>query len=123
MKLSLTLDYTIGEGWLQPWVEGLRQGKAMASSCSTCGQLRFPPVRICPICRVASGGWAQLDGRATVEFRTIGTDGDFALARFDGATGAALVCAEALPEHSKRGRLRAVPDGPPAIILGPETTP
>lgn len=121
MKLTLTLDYTIGEGWLAPWVDGIRQGKAIASRCSRCRHAQFPPLRICPNCHIGSDGWTHLDGRATIQFRTTGTDGDFALARFDGADGSALVRADKLPRSASRGRLRPIPDGPPVMSLGPES--
>lgn len=120
MKHTLTLDYTIGEGWLQPWVDGIRQGLAMASRCSTCGQAQFPPLRICPTCRVATDGWQRLDGGAVVLFRTTGSDGDFALAAFDGAEGAAVVRVGALPAAATRGCLLPAGDGPPVMCLGPE---
>lgn len=121
MKYSLTLDYTIGEGWLQVWVDGLRKGRAMASSCSSCGHAQFPPLRICPTCKIVSDDWTQLDGSASIQFRTTGTDGDFALVQFDGADSAAVVRTDALPEFMKRGRLLPAGDGPPVLRLGPET--
>ena len=117
MKYSLTLDYTIGEGWLQVWVDGLREGRAMASSCSTCGHAQFPPLRICPTCKIASDDWTQLDGSASIQFRTTGTDGDFALVQFDGADSAAVVRTDALPEFMKRGRLLPAGGWPARIAL------
>ena len=120
MKLSLNLDYTLGEGWLAPWVEALREGRALASSCSECGSAYFPPVRHCPNSGALSDGWQPLSGRATILFRTAGADGDFALAAFDGAQGAAIVRAERLPQDATRGSLQAIPDGQPTLILGSE---
>jgi len=123
MKLRLDLDYDLAEGWLAPWVAGLRAGRAVASACGGCGTARFPPLRICPDCNVAADRWQDVSGRATILFRTTGRDGDVALARVDGARGAAVVRLDGLPDGALSGRLRAVPDGPPALILGPETTP
>ena len=122
MKPSLPLDDTIGEGWLRPWIDGLRCGDAVASKCSQCGHSQFPPLRICPTCRVASDGWTHLDGGATVQFRTKGADGDFALVKFDGSNGAAVVRAESLPPDVTRGRLIPEPVGPPVMRIGPEFT-
>lgn len=123
MKRRLALDYSLGEGWLAPWLEGLRQGKAVASTCSACGEVQFPPLRTCPACRVRSDGWCNLSGGATVLYRTAGADGDMALARFDGAIGAAIARAEALPEGASRAVLAPCPDDPPilALIAEPET--
>lgn len=120
MKLALSLDYTIGEGWMLPWVEGLRQGKAVASACSQCNQAQFPPTRLCPNCHIRSDGWKELGGGAAVLFRTTGADGDFALARFDGSEGAVVVRAESLPENATRGHLNAVDEGSPSLSLVPE---
>ena len=120
MKRRVELDYSLGEGWLAPWLEGLRQGKAVASTCGACGAAQFPPLRICPACRVPSDGWSALGGGATILFRTIGTDGDFALVRFDGAEGAALARASALPQGADRAVIGASPNGPPVISLKSE---
>ena len=120
MKRGVTLDYALGEGWLKPWLDGLREGKAVASTCPSCGEAQFPPLRTCPDCRIPSDGWRTLPGGATILFRTTGTDGDFAMARFDGARGAAIARAGALPEGATRAVLAACPDDPPLMSLGPE---
>lgn len=120
MKHRVTLDYTLGEGWLAPWVDGLREGRAVASRCTTCASARFPPLRMCPDCRRPSDGWVTLSGRATILWRTAGTDGDFALATFDGAEGAAIIRTDNLPPDTTHGRLRACPDGPLFLQLEPD---
>ena len=117
MKRRLDLDYTLGEGWLAPWLDGLRQGKAVASTCSACGEAHFPPLRTCPTCRTPTDGWRILDGGAAILFRTVGTDGDFALAHFDGASGAVVVRAEALPQDATRTVIVACPNDPPILSL------
>ncbi len=121
MKHHLSLDYTIAEGWLRPWVDGLRDGRAVASTCSHCDNTQFPPLRICPNCRMPSDGWRELPGGATLLHRTFGSDGDFALARFDGAERSAVVRAEHLPGDARRGQLAAVPVGHPRLILQSES--
>ncbi|MBC6407676.1 MAG: hypothetical protein GDA40_05895 [Rhodobacteraceae bacterium] len=122
MKHRISLDYDLAEGWLAPWTQGLRKGEAVASRCSACGTARFPPLRRCPDCRVPSDGWVTLSGRATVVWRTTGADGDFVLAQFEGADGAAVLCADHLPRDAAMGRLRASGDGPLALELEAEQT-
>ncbi len=117
MKRHLALDYTLGEGWLAPWLDGLRAGKAVASTCPACGEARFPPLRTCPTCRVRSDGWRTLSGGATVLYRTTGTDGDIAMARFDGAVGATIARADALPDGATRAVLAPCPVDPPILSL------
>ena len=120
MKKTVTLDYTLGEGWLAPWLDGLRAGAAVASACSACGDAHFPPLRVCPTCRIPCDGWLRLKGGATILFRTAGADGDFAMARFDGASGTAIVRSDALPQGATRARLSPCPDDPPRLALIPE---
>lgn len=120
MKRDVALDYALGEGWLAPWLDGLREGRAVASTCSACGNAHFPPLRTCPDCRRPSDGWQSLPGGAAILFRTRGADGDFAMAQFDGARGAAIARADALPEGAVRAVLAACPDDPPLISLRPE---
>ena len=51
MKHRVVLDYELAEGWLAPWIEGLRNGEAVASHCTACDSAWFPPLRACPGCR------------------------------------------------------------------------
>ena len=120
MQRRLNLEYSLGEGWLAPWLDGLKEGKAVASTCAACGAAQFPPLRICPNCRLPSDGWVVLDGTARILFRAVGADGDFALVQFDGAERAAIARTDALPADTDRAVLRASPDGQPVISLAPE---
>ena len=120
MKHTLSLDYSLAEGWLRPWVDGLHEGRAVASVCNTCDCAHFPPLRICPDCKAPSENWRELSGGAKLQYRTSGSDGDFALAQFDGAEGLAVVRTERLPKDARRGRLAAVPDGELRLSLEPE---
>jgi len=117
MKRRVALDYTINEGWLAPWLAGLRLGEAIASTCSDCGTAQFPPQRACPTCRKPSDGWRRLTGGATILHRTTGSDGDFAMARFDGASGAAIARADRVPHGATRACLAPGPDDPPVLSL------
>lgn len=123
MKRQVTLEYALGAGWLAPWLEGLRAGRAVASSCSACGKAQFPPLRTCPDCRRPSDGWRSLPGGATILFRTQGSDGDVAMARFDGSSAAAIARADALPQGTRRAVLAPCPTDPPtlSLIVEPET--
>ena len=120
MKRHVTLDYTLGTGWLTPWLDGLRKGKAVASSCSACDAAHFPPLRACPTCRKPSDGWRNLDGTATVLFRTNGADGDIAMVQFDGASSACVARADTLPDGATRCVLTASTDNPPTPALTAE---
>ena len=122
MKHQLSLEYDLSEGWLADWVEGLRNGEALASRCSACNARYFPPLRVCADCRAQSDGWVTLSGRAKVIRRTNGVDGDFVLAQFEGAKGAAVMRAGRLPEDALFGQLRACGDHPLALELEPERT-
>lgn len=123
MKRQVALEYTLGTGWLAPWLDGLATGAAVASICSACAAAQFPPLRTCPKCRLPSDGWRTLKGGATILFRTTGTDGDIAMVQFDGASGSAIARAEALPETATRAVLAPCPTDPPTLTLiaEPET--
>lgn len=116
----MVLEYTLGEGWLSHWLDGLREGRAIGSSCSACDDVQFPPLRVCPNCRTLSDGWKELSGGATILFRTDGTDGAFALVRFDGARSSAIVGAGGLPPGATRATLAPCPEDPPVPTLIPE---
>ncbi|MBT0956721.1 hypothetical protein IV417_04945 [Alphaproteobacteria bacterium KMM 3653] len=88
MKRQVTLDYTLPEGALRPYFEGLREGRAMASHCVICGRVAFPARAQC--CG-ADVEWRALSGRAQVERRTDGGGRGFALVRFEGADTRATV--------------------------------
>lgn len=117
MKRTVALEYTLGEGWLMPWLDGLRHGKAVASTCAACGEAQFPPLRACPSCHERSDGWRTLSGVGKILHRTTGADGDFAMIRFDGANGAAIARADALPPDATRASLAACSNDPPTLVL------
>ena len=116
--IQLSLDYTLSPGWLLPWVEGLREGRAVARTCESCNRVSFVPLRVCA-CGGVAGTWVDLSGLATVLTRTAGSDGSFALARFDGADTQTVVALSNFPEGHLTGRLRASEAERPAIILQP----
>ncbi|MCY6379808.1 hypothetical protein [Hoeflea prorocentri] len=116
----LQLDYNLAPGWLQPWVEALEAGSALARTCAACGKVSFVPLRTCT-CGCAEGTWTPLPGTATLERRTEGADGSFALVTFDGADTSTVVRLESFPEEMNRGTIAAAKDGLPALVLRPLT--
>jgi hypothetical protein len=118
MNLTLTLDYTLSPGWLSPYVEGLRRGEAIAARCTACGRTSLPPQRACA-CGSTGSQFVRLSGEACVAARASGTDGDFALVRFDGADTLSVARLEGWGTGT-RGCIRASPGERPALILAPK---
>lgn len=119
MKRRLTLDYTLGEGFLAPYLDGLRAGRAIAGRCATCGRTSLPPEPTCP-CGARTSQPIPLTGEATVHWRTTGTDGDVALVRFDGADTLSLARLENFTDET-RGHIIPAPHA--ALVLSPKATP
>ncbi|MEM0120905.1 MAG: Zn-ribbon domain-containing OB-fold protein [Thermoprotei archaeon] len=61
---ELRLRYEIPVGEVYTFFKGLEEGKVLASKCSTCGQLYFPPQGACPKCRGDKMEWVDLNGEA-----------------------------------------------------------
>ena len=114
----LALDYSLPAGWLAPYLDGLREGRAMGWACASGGTVSFPPLRA-GSGGPADGAWVRLSGRATILARTSGSDGDFALAAFEGAKGAATVRLVDLPEAASEGTLLPGTGPMPQLCLGP----
>lgn len=85
MKVRLVLDYSINEGVLQPYFDGLRAGRAIASRCDHCNHVAFPARSTCAICRADTISFQPLSGRAEVVHRSDGPAASHALVRFEGA--------------------------------------
>jgi len=118
----LTLDYTLAPGWMEPWVDALMAGRALARRCP-CGHVSFPPLRTCPACDGGEGDWIALPGTARIVHRTDGADGPHALARFDGADTAAIAALHDVPPGATRATLTAPPGPLPRLILTAGATP
>jgi uncharacterized OB-fold protein len=119
MKRMLTLDYTLGEGFLAPYLDGLRSGTAMAGCCTACGRVALPPEPVCD-CGGRDPTMVALAGTATVLWRTTGVDGDVGLVRFDGADSNALA---RLDGFARETRGRIAPSAEAALVLTPEVAP
>lgn len=121
MKHRLILDYTLGEGELSPYLDGLRRGAATARHCLHCGRVTFPPERMCGCSsadnRTASFEWKTLDATAEIAHRTDGSGGAFALARFAGADNLA-VCRIINPTvKASSARLCPADDNRPGLVV------
>lgn len=116
MKLGLTLAYDMAEGFLGPYLSGLREGRAVAGTCNACGRTALPPEATC-LCGARDFSARPLSGKATVLWRTSGTDGDVALVRFDGAETLSMARLDGFSEQ-QRGVVAASPEG--ALVIVPE---
>jgi uncharacterized OB-fold protein len=47
--------------------EGLKQGKVLATKCTQCGKIYFPPNADCPDCSDSSLEWVELSKEAEIE--------------------------------------------------------
>ena len=112
----LALEYNLASGWMTPFVEGLRTGVATGRHCSDCAKVSFPPVRICP-CGSTNGTWVALSGQAEIIWRTDGSDGSFALARFEGANTLSSVKLIDVDDDTTDGQLIASEGDLPMLLL------
>lgn len=118
MNFALTLEYSLAEGWLAPFVAGLRSGQAVAARCGDCSRISFPPARVCD-CGCRSSDWLTLPGTATVAYRTTGADGDFALVRFDVSDTHSVARLDRFGPDDIKGCIVACLAERPALILCP----
>jgi uncharacterized protein len=116
MKLNLSLDYALAEGWLAPFVAGLRDGRAVAARCTACDAVSFPPARVCA-CGSRQSVWVTLDGTARVIWRTAGLDGDFALVQFAGASSSSIARLQGMPESKTNGQIAPARPERPAVVV------
>lgn len=120
MNLDLSLTYDLAPGWLAPYINGLRAGQAVAARCTGCDRVSFPPLRICP-CGGRATLWANLPGTASLRFRSTGSDGDFALVAFDGASGLAVARLDGFGPDAQHGQISAANGPRPGLVLRPMT--
>ena len=105
----LTLDYQLQTGWLEPFINGLLQGYAVARRCSACAKTTFPPIRVCA-CQHTEGDWVNLSGKAEITYRCEGADGNFALVQFEGADTQTVVRLNAMTDVDDIGYLQCASD-------------
>lgn len=116
IEFTLTLNYQLNAGWLSPFIEGLRNGKLMARQCTACSRTSLPPTRSCT-CGSHDGNWVVLNGTASILKRTTGSDGDFALVRFDGADTMSVVAMDSLPSNAKSAVVKLADSKLPSLTL------
>ncbi len=116
IEYQLTLDYQLQAGWLEPFVNGLQQGIAIARCCSACKKTSFPPIRVCE-CNHTVGEWVTLSGEARIAHRCDGTEGSFALAKFDGADTQTVVRLDTMADTDITGYLKQTPKNTAALVL------
>ncbi len=116
MKLTLTLEYDLAEGWLAPYIAGLRDGRAVAARCTACDAVSFPPMRTCG-CGGTQSTWVTLVGTAKVIWRSVGVDGDFALVQFDGATTASVAGVPGMDLNTRSGRIVPATTDRPGLVI------
>lgn len=120
MKHRLTLDYSLGEGELAPYLDGLREGQARALRCRTSSRVTFPPEHVYGSAANESAGsheWVTLTGTAEVIHRTDGPEGTFALVRFAGANNQAVGRIANPALKGDRAQLVAVNGDMPGLVL------
>lgn len=115
---TLTLDYQLQPGWLSPFIEGLQKGIAVARCCNACSKTTFPPIRTCE-CNHVEGEWITLSGTADIVHRCDGSEGSFALVRFQGADTHTVVRLADMVESSQVGYLQASQSNSPALVITP----
>jgi len=113
---TLTLEYQLQAGWLEPYIHKLLQGKALARRCSACNNTSFPPLRVCQ-CGTAGGEWTELSGEARILNRCDGSEGSYGLVHFHGADTNTVVQLLDIPECSHKGYLQMPESGKPALVL------
>jgi uncharacterized OB-fold protein len=119
MRFALSLDVTAGEGFLAPYLDGLRRGEAIAGHCAACGRTALPPEPRCR-CGASPSEMRRLSGKAAILWRTTGTDGDAALVRFDGADTLSVARLAAVGPAT---RVRLAASDEAALVVTAETAP
>ncbi len=51
---------------LRPFFEGSRRGELVVQKCGNCGDLRFPPHRMCSKCLSRESSWTPVSGEGEV---------------------------------------------------------
>lgn len=122
--IDLHLSYTHSLGGLDPYFQGLAQGRAVASRCPVCERQWFPPRLRCPDDH-ADTGWTELSGGGVVMALTTGqgrlplakpaAKHTFALISLDGADNLAFgrIADGGSVEVGQRVRLAPAPGEPP----------
>ncbi len=87
--LKVELDYSYSLGDLKPYFDALQEGRALASECPECREVKFPPRLQCDK-DGKMAGWKELTGLGTVKRITAGRNETLALIAMDGADNLCL---------------------------------
>ena len=87
--LKVELDYSYSLGDLKPYFDALQEGRALASECPECREVKFPPRLQCDK-NGSKTRWKELAGFGTVRRITTGRNGTLAQIAMDGADNLCL---------------------------------
>lgn len=117
MNHHMRLNYTLPEGDLKLYFAALHRGDALASECSSCGDVAYPARALCRICGSEPMGWVNLSGKATVVQRVDGRNSSYALVRFTGADTLSTVALINPSSQVSTGQLSKPPADRPGLWL------
>ena len=129
VDLGLSLSYRHGFGDLSPFFKALLEGRALASRCPACGDVRYPPRLVCPRDGTATQ-WQALSGEGSLTAFTIGRcrlplgqderDHIFGEVAMDGASNRVFARIAAAAEQLQPGvRVRLAPPVAPSLAPPP----
>ena len=116
---KLDLCYRLSFGEMTKWLEGLTKGKAFALKCENCKKVSFPPQKIC-LCGSKKNNWLKLSGIADIKYKTKGIDGNFAIAKFRGASTSSIVKLQNFNDQETVGEIISSKKSSPSMILKPK---
>ena len=68
---ELNVRYLISVEKIKKFYEGISEGKVLATKCSSCGEVYFPPQSYCSKCGSNSMDWIELSGTGELLTYTI----------------------------------------------------
>lgn len=71
---DLHYDIHLGETWSR-FMDGVRDKRILANSCTTCSRSFVPPQAYCESCFEPTGEWQELSGEGTLEVFTVAWHG------------------------------------------------
>jgi len=119
MKYLLALTYQVHMGALAPHGEALRQGRALASRCTDCGHVAFPPRAVCAACGARDQTRQELTGQARIIATTTSDGNAFALVRLVGSDTCSIARLAGDVTHAAGARLIPSQTDMPGLWVGP----
>jgi len=115
---KLELSYNLSFGVMSKWLTELTKGQALALKCSNCNNVSFPPQKVCS-CGSNRSSWIKLSGVAKILSKTLGQDGSYAIAKFEGCSSSSIVKLKNFKGFESVGKLAPSSVSNPSIILTP----